>query len=40
MGTPWPVMTVRQAQTVTIHVENKDPVEPHGFTVAHYFDAG
>lgn len=40
MGTPWPVMTVHQGQTVTVHVKNEDPVEPHGFTVTHYFDSG
>ncbi len=40
VGAPWPQMTVHQGQTVTIQVENKDPVEPHGFTVAHYFDSG
>ena len=40
MGTPWPLMTVHQGQTVTIHVKNEDPVEPHGFTVSHYLDSG
>jgi FtsP/CotA-like multicopper oxidase with cupredoxin domain len=40
MGTPWPVMTVHQGQSVTIHVKNEDPVEPHGFTVTHYLDSG
>ena len=40
MGSPWPVMTVRQGQTVTIQVKNDDPVEPHGFTVTHYLDSG
>jgi len=40
MGSPWPVMTVPQGQTVTIHVKNDDPVEPHGFTVTHYLDSG
>ncbi len=33
-------MTVHQGQTVTIHVRNEDPVEPHGFTVTHYLDSG
>ena len=40
MGSPWPLMTVRQGQTVTIQVKNDDPVEPHGFTVTHYLDSG
>ena len=40
MESPWPLMTVRQGQTVTIQVKNDDPVEPHGFTVTHYLDSG
>jgi heme/copper-type cytochrome/quinol oxidase subunit 2 len=37
---PWPIMNVLKGQSVTIHVENNDTVEPHGFVISHYFDAG
>jgi heme/copper-type cytochrome/quinol oxidase subunit 2 len=29
-----------KGQSVTIRVENNDTVEPHGFVITHYFDAG
>ncbi len=37
---PWPVLSVNQGQTVTIHLEGKDPVEAHGFAISHYLDGG
>jgi heme/copper-type cytochrome/quinol oxidase subunit 2 len=37
---PWPIMNVVRGQSVTISVENNDTVEPHGFVISHYFDAG
>jgi len=37
---PCPVLNVRKGQTVTIHLENIDPVETHGFAVTHYLDSG
>ncbi|TMI09378.1 hypothetical protein E6H34_01120 [Candidatus Bathyarchaeota archaeon] len=37
---PWPIMNVVKGQSVTIHVENNDTVEPHGFVISHYFNAG
>jgi len=39
-SSPWPIMNVVRGQSVTIHVENNDTVEPHGFVISHYFDAG
>jgi len=36
----WPVITVRQGQTVTIHIVNVNSSEVHGFAIAHYFEAG
>ncbi len=35
---PCPVLNVRRGQTVTIHLENIDPVETHGFAITHYLD--
>lgn len=34
----WPTMTVHLGDLVRIHVSNFDPVEPHGFAIAHYLD--
>lgn len=39
-SSPWPIMNVAIGQSVTIHVENNDTVESHGFVITHYFDAG
>ena len=40
-NTNWPVMTVYQNQTVTIHVVNcPSSPEPHGFAIGHYFPSG
>ena len=39
-SSPWPIMNVVKGQSVTIRVENNDTVEPHGFVINHYFDAG
>ena len=36
----WPVITVHQGQSVTIHVVNCASSEPHGFSITHYFDSG
>ncbi len=37
---PWPVLSVHQGETVTIRLENEDPVEAHGFAISHYLDGG
>ncbi len=37
---PCPVLNVRKGQAVTIHLENIDPVETHGFAITHYRDSG
>ena len=37
---PCPVLNVRKGQIVTIHLENVDPVETHGFAVTSYLDRG
>ncbi len=37
---PWPVISVRCGETVTIHVQNNDTTEGHGFEIDHYFDRG
>lgn len=37
---PWPVISVAKGETVTIRIVNEDPVEAHGFAIAHYFDKG
>jgi len=37
---PCPILNVRKGQTVTIHLQNIDPVETHGFAVTHYLDGG
>ena len=37
---PWPVLCARAGEQVTITVINIDEVEPHGFSVAGYLDAG
>lgn len=39
-ASPWPVITVHCGQLVTIHVQNNDTAEPHGFQIDHYFDHG
>jgi len=36
----WPVLCVHEGDFVVITVKNTDTVEPHGFSVAHYFDGG
>ena len=40
LGTPWPVINVKQNQTVTIRIFNCASSEPHGFAIAHYFNSG
>jgi len=35
----WPIITVKQGQTVDITVCNID-VQPHGFEILHYYDSG
>jgi heme/copper-type cytochrome/quinol oxidase subunit 2 len=37
---PWPILCARAGEEVTITVVNQDNVEPHGFAVAGYLDAG
>lgn len=37
---PWPMMNVSVGQTVSIHVTNNDPTQPHGFAITRYFDRG
>lgn len=37
---PWPVLCARAGEEVTITVVNEDAVEPHGFAIAGYLDAG
>jgi heme/copper-type cytochrome/quinol oxidase subunit 2 len=37
---PWPVLCARAGEEVTITVVNEDGVEPHGFAVSGYLDAG
>lgn len=34
----WPVLCVKEGTYVTIVVINNDPVQPHGFSITHYFD--
>ena len=36
----WPVMCTHEGDQVKVTVVNEDNVEPHGFSVAGYFDAG
>ncbi len=36
----WPVMQVQLGDNVVIHVINNSTVEPHGFTIDHYFNSG
>jgi heme/copper-type cytochrome/quinol oxidase subunit 2 len=36
----WPVIQVRQNQTVEITIVNCASSEPHGFAIGHYFNAG
>jgi hypothetical protein len=36
----WPVMCVKQGTLVTINVVNTDNVQPHGFSLKHYFEGG
>jgi hypothetical protein len=36
----WPVLNVRQGQTVHIHLVNCAGAEPHGFAIFHYLNAG
>ncbi len=37
---PWPCLKVVKGQTISIHIENQDPTEPHGFAITHYLDSG
>ena len=37
---PWPVLCARAGEQITITVVNVDSVEPHGFAIAGYLDAG
>ncbi|MHB2036146.1 MAG: cupredoxin domain-containing protein [Nitrososphaerales archaeon] len=36
----WPVIQVRQNQTVSITITSCAASEPHGFAIGHYFNAG
>ena len=36
----WPVLCAKAGEEVTITVVNSDSVEPHGFAIAGYLDAG
>ncbi|MDG6923900.1 MAG: hypothetical protein JRN67_11495, partial [Nitrososphaerota archaeon] len=39
--TNWPVITVYQGQSITVHVVNcPSSPEPHGFAIGHYFNSG
>ena len=40
LSTSWPVLNVRQGQTVVIQVVNCASSEPHGFAITSYFDSG
>ena len=40
VSTQWPVIQVRQGQSVTIHIYNCASSESHGFAIIHYFNAG
>lgn len=40
LSVPWPVMAVRQNQTVVIQVLNCASSEPHGFAISHYLNGG
>ena len=37
---PWPVLCALAGEEVTITIVNTDSVEPHGFAIAGYLDAG
>jgi nitrous oxide reductase len=37
---PWPVLCARAGEEITITIVNNDSVEPHGFAIAGYLDAG
>ena len=37
---PWPVLNVGRCDRVTVHLENQDLAEPHGFAITHYLDSG
>lgn len=40
-NTNWPIITVYQGQSVTVHVLNcPQSPEPHGFAIGHYFNSG
>jgi heme/copper-type cytochrome/quinol oxidase subunit 2 len=39
-STHWPVLCAHSGEEITINVVNQDAVEPHGFAVAGYMDAG
>jgi heme/copper-type cytochrome/quinol oxidase subunit 2 len=39
-GQHWPVMCTHAGEEITIKIINVDSVEPHGFAVTHYLDAG
>jgi len=36
----WPVLCARAGEEVTVTIVNEDSVEPHGFAIAGYLDAG
>jgi nitrous oxide reductase len=36
----WPILCVHSGETVSITIVNQDNVEPHGFAIAHYSEAG
>ena len=40
LGLPRPVMNVSLGRIVSIHIQNDDPNEAHGFTIIHYFEHG
>lgn len=40
LNAPWPVIEVREGQTVVITVYNCAPSEAHGFAITHYFNSG
>ncbi len=40
LSTSWPVLNVKQGQTVVIQVANCNSSEPHGFAITGYFNSG
>ena len=37
-ASPWPIISVHCGQLVTIHVQNNDTAESHGFEIDHYLN--